>query len=72
MVVTPIQALERAIGKRVTVRLKTGHEYNGKLILSDEHMNLLLTDCQEVEANKPLKRLGEALVRGNNILFIRL
>ncbi len=70
--VMPLKALEKAIGKKVRVRLKSGVEFRGKLVLTDVYMNLILENCEEYEAGDPKKRLGQAFVRGNNILFVQI
>ncbi|MHA2363907.1 MAG: LSM domain-containing protein [Candidatus Hodarchaeales archaeon] len=67
----PIKALQKARGKMVVVRLKSGIEYKGRLDQSDEHMNLLLMDVEETTEDKS-RRLGKAFVRGNNLLFVKI
>ncbi|MFX0183613.1 MAG: LSM domain-containing protein [Candidatus Hodarchaeota archaeon] len=68
----PLQTLEKAVGKVITVRLKSNKYYTGRLRITDQYMNLILEDCSEVEEGKISKRYGKAFLRGNNILYIRL
>ncbi|WP_455140011.1 U6 snRNA-associated Sm-like protein LSm6 [Candidatus Hodarchaeum mangrovi] len=67
----PLNRLEKAIGKIITVRLKSNQSYTGRLRITDQYMNLILEDCSEMEEGKISKRYGKAFLRGNNILFIK-
>jgi len=67
----PLNRLEKAIGKTITVRLKSNQSYTGRLRITDQYMNLILEDCSEMEEGKISKRYGKAFLRGNNILFIK-
>jgi small nuclear ribonucleoprotein len=63
----PIDALDKAKGKRVYVRLKNGEEVTGVLKALDLHLNLWLED---VEINGETKRKSNVLlIRGDNILY---
>jgi small nuclear ribonucleoprotein (snRNP)-like protein len=68
----PLAVLEKNLGKTITVRLKSNHNYTGRLKVTDQYMNLILQDCSEVRDGKMTKRYGKAFLRGNNILFIKL
>jgi U6 snRNA-associated Sm-like protein LSm6 len=68
----PLQTLEKAVGKIITVRLKANQHYTGRLRITDQYMNLILEDCSEVVEGKISKRYGQAFLRGNNILYIKL
>lgn len=68
----PFDLLNKAIGKRVLIRIKP-HDRNirGLLTSFDAHMNLVLEDAEELDENGELKvKLGEILLRGGNILFV--
>ncbi|MHA1237326.1 MAG: U6 snRNA-associated Sm-like protein LSm6 [Candidatus Hodarchaeales archaeon] len=69
---TPLQTLEKSIGKAITVTLKSNQSYTGRLKITDQYMNLVLEDCSEMEDGKITKRYGRAFLRGNNILYIKL
>ena len=69
---TPLQTLEKAIGKAITVTLKSNQSYTGRLKITDQYMNLVLEDCSEMEDGKITKRYGRAFLRGNNILYIKV
>jgi small nuclear ribonucleoprotein (snRNP)-like protein len=63
----PIDALDKAKGKRVYIRLKNGEEITGVLKALDLHLNLWLED---VEINGETKRKSNTLlIRGDNILY---
>jgi len=63
----PIDALDKAKGKRVYIRLKNGEEITGILKALDLHLNLWLED---VEINGDTKRKSNVLlIRGDNILY---
>lgn len=68
----PLQTLEKSVGKNITIRLKSNQRYTGRLRITDQYMNLVLEDCSEVVDGKITKRYGQAFLRGNNILFIKL
>ncbi|MFX0211899.1 MAG: LSM domain-containing protein [Candidatus Hodarchaeota archaeon] len=65
----PLNLLEKKIGHKITVYLKTGFHYTGKLLKVDPLMNLALQNvCEQTTTNS--RRLGKILIRGNNVLFI--
>ena len=64
----PIDALDKAKGKRVYVKLKNGEEITGTLRALDLHLNLWLDEA-EVKQNDATKKLGTLLVRGDTVLY---
>jgi len=68
----PLTALQKSTKKKVTVRLKSEVEYKGKMDSVDSYMNLIMTDAEELRDNKVIANYGRVIVRGNNVLFIRL
>lgn len=67
----PLKTLQRSVNNKILVRLKTGHEYVGRLIETDAYMNLVLSEAEELEDGESIARFGEIFIRGNNILFIK-
>lgn len=63
----PIDALDKAKGKKVIVKLKNGEEVRGTLRALDLHLNLWLEDVEIVGDNK--KKMNILLIRGDNILY---
>ena len=57
--------------QRVSVKLKWGMEYTGRLISADTYMNLQLADTEEFVDGAFAGNLGEVLIRCNNVLYIR-
>jgi small nuclear ribonucleoprotein len=68
----PLSTLQRAINRKVAVRLKSEIEYKGRMNNVDSYMNLILTDAEEFNGSDVLANYGKVVIRGNNVLFIRL
>jgi len=64
----PIDALDRAKGKRILVKLKNGEEVTGILKALDLHLNLWLDEA-EIQKNDNKVRFGTVLVRGDTIVY---
>jgi small nuclear ribonucleoprotein len=47
-------------------------EYKGKMDNVDSYMNLIMTDAEEIHDSKTIANYGRVIVRGNNVLFIKL
>jgi small nuclear ribonucleoprotein len=68
----PLTILQRAVNRRVAVRLKSEIEYRGRMNNVDTYMNLILVDAEEFNRQDLLANYGKVVIRGNNVLFIRL
>jgi len=68
----PLSTLQRCTKKRVTVRLKNETEYQGRMDSVDTYMNLIMTDARELREGRPVANYARAILRGNNVLFIKL
>lgn len=69
----PLSMLQRAINKKVRIRLKNSLEYRGTMVNIDAYMNVLLEDATEHNENGEIvKNYGQVVIRGNNVLFIRV
>jgi small nuclear ribonucleoprotein len=68
----PLTTLQKSTKKKVTVRLKNEVEYKGKMENVDSYMNLIMTDAEELRDSKVIANYGRVIVRGNNVLFIKL
>ena len=68
----PLTTLQKYTKKSVIVRLKSDVEYKGKIDSVDSYMNLIMTDAEELKDGKPVEKYGRIILRGNNVLFIRL
>jgi small nuclear ribonucleoprotein len=64
----PIDALDRAKGKKIFAKLKNGEEVTGVLKALDLHLNLWIDEA-EIQKNDNKIRLGTILVRGDTIVY---
>merc|ERR1711936_1141343 len=71
MPINPKPFLNGLTGKAVMVKLKWGHEYKGFLVSVDAYMNLQLAQTEEFIDGNFTGKLGEVLVRCNNVLYVR-
>ncbi|MHA1902992.1 MAG: LSM domain-containing protein [Candidatus Thorarchaeota archaeon] len=73
----PIKALEQSLNSIVSIKLKDQRIFSGRLTRCDVYMNLTLGDAEELESDESgsmqiKAKYGEILLRGNNILWIRI
>ncbi len=68
----PLTTLQKAINRKVSVRLKNETEYKGKMSNVDSYMNLILVDAEEFNGQTHLANYGKVVIRGNNVLYIKL
>ena len=68
----PLTTIQKSTKKNIVVRLKNEVEYKGKMENVDSYMNLIMTDAEELSNGKPVGKFGRVIVRGNNVLFIKL
>ena len=67
-----LSVLQKSINKSASIRLKNEIEYRGKVSNVDPYMNVILTDAEEYENGKLSANYGKVVIRGNNVLYIRL
>lgn len=67
------------INRTLKVAITDGREVTGKLLVYDQHMNVVLGDCTETrpqtkkmkqEGIKPTRELGLILLRGEHVLSV--
>ena len=68
----PLTTLQKNTRKSVIVRLKNDVEYKGKIVNVDSYMNLIMSDAEELNDGKTVEKYGRIILRGNNVLFIKL
>ncbi|HUU48231.1 MAG TPA: U6 snRNA-associated Sm-like protein LSm6 [Nitrosopumilaceae archaeon] len=68
----PLTMLQKSTKKKVIVRLKNEVEYKGKMDNVDSYMNLIMTDAEEHHDGRVIANYGRVIVRGNNVLFIKI
>ncbi len=66
----PLDALNKARGKKVIVELKNGKQYIGKLNAFDIHINVVLDDAEERVDGEVKRQLGTVFLRGDTIIII--
>ncbi len=66
----PLNVLVKRLNTYISVMLKNGIEYRGKMIQCDGYMNLMLDGASEHIKDQITANYGNILVRGNNILYI--
>jgi small nuclear ribonucleoprotein len=59
----PLDVLEESVGNQVTVELKQGDQYEGRLAGYDQHMNLVVESGPAGE--------DTTVIRGDNVVSIR-
>jgi len=67
--VMPINILEKAMNRKVSLLLKDGRILEGKLVGFDEFMNLVLDETEET-MNDTKRRINTVILRGNNVVSI--
>ena len=68
----PLQMLQKAVNKHISVRLKSDLEYKGRMSNVDPYMNVILVDAEEYYGGTLSANFGKVVIRGNNVLFIRI
>ncbi|MBS3175435.1 small nuclear ribonucleoprotein [Candidatus Woesearchaeota archaeon] len=70
MELRPFDTLNDSKGKGIIVELKSGKQLIGKLKSFDQHVNMVLTDCEEKVSGETTRKLGVTFIRGDTIIFI--
>jgi len=68
----PLGVLQKATNRLVSVRLKNELEYKGRMSSVDPYMNVILVDAEESENGAKKANYGKVVIRGNNVLYIRI
>ena len=66
----PFDLLNKVIGQKVLVRLKSNMNIRGRITSFDAHMNIVLEDAEELDNGELKVKLGTILLRGGNIIFV--
>ncbi len=66
----PFDLLNKAVGQKVLVRLKSNMNIRGRMASFDAHMNIVLEEAEELDGGDTKAKLGTILLRGGNIIFI--
>ena len=60
------------LNKDISVKLKNGVEYRGRMVKCDSYMNIILEGASEFYESNCIAKYGDIFIRGNNILYITL
>jgi small nuclear ribonucleoprotein len=66
----PLDALNKARGKRIIVELKNEKQYIGTLNAFDIHINIVLEDAEEMVNGEVKRKIGVVFIRGDTITII--
>ncbi len=64
----PIDVLDKAKGKKILIKLKTGEDVTGTLKALDLHLNIWVEDA-EVQKGDNRVKFGTMLIRGDTIVY---
>lgn len=67
--VLPLNVLEKALNKPVSLLLKDNRVLKGTLVGYDDYMNMVLEDTEETMGDN-VRRIGTVILRGNNVVTI--
>ncbi len=66
----PLEMLQQHLHQRVLVELRGGRSVRGTLDAFDQHLNVVLSQAEEVDGEVTTQKPGMTLLRGDNIVFI--
>ncbi len=69
---SPISILQRAVRKHVSIMLKDGAEYRGRIVNVGSYMNIVLRDAAEYDFDRLTANYGRIVIRGSKILLVKL
>jgi small nuclear ribonucleoprotein len=68
----PLTVLQKAINKNVIIKLKNEIGYKGRMNNIDPYMNVILVDVEEYNKSSLVANYGKVVIRGNNVLFVKI
>lgn len=66
----PVKLLNEAQGHVVTLELTTGESYRGRLVESEDNMNVQLADVTATARSGDVSHLEQVFVRGSKVRFV--
>ncbi|BBG24434.1 Putative snRNP Sm-like protein [Sulfuracidifex tepidarius] len=67
---TAHKVLAESLNNVVLVKLKGDKKVRGTLKSYDQHMNLVLSDSEEIQPDGSGRKLGTMVIRGDNVILI--
>jgi small nuclear ribonucleoprotein len=64
------KVLHRSVGKTVLIKVRGGRTLRGILEGFDQHVNLYMSDAEEVSDPMSVKTIGTIVLRGDNVIMI--
>ncbi|KAF9022928.1 like-Sm ribonucleoprotein [Hymenopellis radicata] len=71
--ILPLELIDRCIGSRIWVIMKSEREFSGTLLGFDDFVNMVLEDVTEYErtpTGTKTTKLAQTLLNGNNICML--
>ena len=68
----PLDILQNSLNENISIKLKNNIEYKGKMANVDAFMNVIIENASEYSDGVLQSSYGNVIIRGNNILFIKL
>ena len=69
-VLRPKDIIVASLEKTVIVKLKGSKIVRGTLVSFDQHLNLFLNNAGELQDDGNIKKLGNVIVRGDNVVLL--
>jgi small nuclear ribonucleoprotein len=66
----PSDVLQASLHRKVLIEMKGGRSYRGQLEAYDQHLNVILSNVEEVAPTPGGPRPGQTLLRGDSIVYI--
>lgn len=66
----PKDIIAASLEKPIIVKLKGAKIVRGNLMSFDQHLNLFLSNADELREDGSNKRLGNIIVRGDNVILL--
>ena len=64
------KVLERSVGKTVLIKVRGGRTLRGTLEGFDQHVNLYMSDAEEVSDMENVRSIGTIVLRGDNVIML--
>ncbi|OJT01925.1 Small nuclear ribonucleoprotein Sm D3 [Trametes pubescens] len=65
----PVKLLHESLGHVITVELKTGQLYRGKLAEAEDNLNISLKDITVTQRDGRVSQLDQVYIRGSMVRF---